>query len=115
MEPERIQVSKYLELKSQAEALLQQAEVAREQEINEAVARIKQEMTSLGLTLVDLRHAGIADPQQAKHKTKVQPTPAKYRGPNGELWSGGRGRRPDWVLKALKDGKSLEEFALQRH
>lgn len=108
-------MSRYLELKQQAEALLEQADQAREQEINQAIAEIKQKMSMLGLTLQDLRHAGIADPQ-IKHKSKAQPSPAKYRGPEGQLWSGGRGRKPDWVLAALKAGKSLDEFAIHnRH
>lgn len=107
-------MSRYLELKQQAEALLNQAEEAREQEIHQAIAQIKQQMAALGLTLQDLRQAGIAYNTQAK-KAKSHPQPAKYRGPNGELWSGGRGRRPDWVLAALKSGRKLDEFAIHRH
>lgn len=107
-------MSRYNELKQQAEALLIEAEKARELEIADALNQIKQTMLTLGLTLQDLRHVGIHDPQQAR-KTKAHPSPAKYRGPNGELWSGGRGRKPDWVLKAIKDGKSLDSFAIARH
>lgn len=37
------------------------------------------------------------------------PVPVKYRGPNGETWSG-RGRTPTW-LSALEDqGKSRDQF-----
>jgi DNA-binding protein H-NS len=35
----------------------------------------------------------------------------KYRGPNGEEWSG-RGRRPNWVTEAMKGDKKLEDFAV---
>jgi len=35
-----------------------------------------------------------------------------YRGPNGETWSGGRGHEPQWVVEALREGKSLEDFAV---
>jgi DNA-binding protein H-NS len=37
----------------------------------------------------------------------------KYRGPNGETWSGGRGRKPQWVMQALKEGRDIEEFAVK--
>ena len=35
--------------------------------------------------------------------------PVKYRGPRGEEWSG-RGRLPQWVADAEKQGKSRDEF-----
>lgn len=108
-----IRVSRYQELKRQAEALLIEAEKAREKELDEAITQIKLQMQVLGITLQDLRQSGIADPQVKKNKSS--PTPAKYRGPNGELWSGGRGRKPDWVNAALKSGRKLDEFAIHRH
>ena len=37
----------------------------------------------------------------------------KYRGPNGEGWSGGRGRKPRWVTEALAAGKSLSDFEIK--
>jgi hypothetical protein len=43
--------------------------------------------------------------------TKGRKVAAKYRGPDGELWSG-RGRRPLWVGAALKGGSDLEDFAI---
>jgi len=33
-----------------------------------------------------------------------------YRGPNGQIWAGGRGRKPDWVNQAIIEGRSLAEF-----
>ena len=41
---------------------------------------------------------------------KVAP---KYRGPNGELWSG-RGLTPRWLSAELKKGKKLESFAIRK-
>jgi DNA-binding protein H-NS len=41
-------------------------------------------------------------------RPKRQP---KYRGPNGETW-GGRGRRPDWIVAALKNGRTLASLAV---
>jgi DNA-binding protein H-NS len=37
----------------------------------------------------------------------------KYRGPNGETWSG-RGRRPDWIVAALKSGRTLASMTVRK-
>ena len=39
------------------------------------------------------------------------PKKVKYRGPNGEEWSG-RGKRPAWLKEALNAGRQLEDFAI---
>jgi DNA-binding protein H-NS len=36
----------------------------------------------------------------------------KFRGPDGQAWSG-VGRKPVWVVEALAAGRSLEEFAAE--
>ncbi|WP_413897391.1 H-NS family nucleoid-associated regulatory protein [Rhodoferax sp.] len=30
----------------------------------------------------------------------------------GQLWSGGRGRKPDWAIKTFAEGKTLEDFKI---
>ena len=35
----------------------------------------------------------------------------KYRGPEGQTWSG-RGRQPGWLVALLAEGHTLEEFAI---
>ena len=102
----------YLELKEQAEKLLAEAERVREQEIADAVADIKRKIEAYGLTAADLGLARpTAGPIGLRGKKKAGGT-VKYRGPNGETWSGGPGRRPMWVQEALKQGKSLEDFVV---
>ena len=101
----------YLELKEQAERLLAQAEEMREKEIADAIADIKEKMRLYGLTAEDLglgRNAGSRGP-----RGKASAAVIKYRGPNGETWSGGRGRKPQWVTQMLQEGRSLEEFAVR--
>lgn len=100
----------YLELKAKAEKLLIEAEELRVVEINEVVADIKEKMALYGLTAQDLGLAGTK-------KTRVpaaKKTTARYRGPNGQTWSGGRGRKPKWVTDALAKGKKLEDFAIDK-
>lgn len=100
----------YLELKEQAEKLLAEAERMREQEIADAIADIKRKVDLYGLTAADL---GFARGGPGNSRPKSAKSPVKYRGPNGETWSGGRGRKPQWVAQALKEGRSLEEFAVK--
>ena len=44
-------------------------------------------------------------------KSERAPVEAKYRGPNGELWSG-RGRMPKWLHAAETEGKSRDSFLI---
>lgn len=97
----------YLELKEKADRLLEQAEELRQQEIFEVIADIKEKMETYGLTIEDL---GLVKPKTKNIKSTA---PAKYRGPNGQLWVGGRGRKPDWILAAIKAGKDIDkEFGI---
>ena len=38
---------------------------------------------------------------------------AKYKGPSGELWAG-RGATPRWLVAAIKEGKKLEDFLINK-
>ena len=102
----------YLELKEQAERLLAQAEEMREQETADAIADIKEKMRLYGLTAKDLG-LGRGGGGGRAPRGKAAAAAIKYRGPNGETWSGGRGRKPQWVTQALQQGRKLEEFAVK--
>jgi len=41
---------------------------------------------------------------------KVQP---KYRAPSGETWAG-RGAKPRWLVAAIKGGKKLDDFLIDK-
>jgi DNA-binding protein H-NS len=103
----------YLELKQQAEALMKQAEEARQLEIAAAIVAIKEQMATFGLTLQDLKVAG-ADVGKPVVKASELHTSPKYRGPDGELWAGGRGRKPDWALKVISEQgeAALDQFRI---
>ncbi|MGS5088479.1 H-NS histone family protein [Hydrogenophaga sp. A37] len=98
----------YTELMAQAQALMTQAEEARKNELSTAVADIKAKMKQYGITVADLGGtAGAKKPAKTKSKAA-----AKYKGPNGELWAGGPGRKPEWVRAALAAGKNIESFRI---
>src|SRR5690606_42377 len=99
-------MSTYLELKAKAEKLLQQAEEARQKEIAEVIADIKNKMALYDLTPEDLGFTGRGSRKSkgVNSQGAVQP---RYRGPEGQLWSG-RGRQPAWLKEAIGQGKSKE-------
>ena len=39
--------------------------------------------------------------------------PPKYRGPSGETWAG-RGAKPKWLVAAIKGGRKLEDFLIDK-
>jgi DNA-binding protein H-NS len=44
---------------------------------------------------------------------KGRKVPPKYRGPSGETWAG-RGARPRWLVAAIKRGKKLDDFLIDK-
>jgi DNA-binding protein H-NS len=40
-------------------------------------------------------------------------SPGKYRGPSGETWAG-RGERPRWLVAAIKGGKKIDYFLIDK-
>ena len=44
---------------------------------------------------------------------KGRKVPPKYRGPSGETWAG-RGGRPRWLVAAIKGGKKLDDFLIDK-
>ena len=44
---------------------------------------------------------------------KGRKVPPKYRGPSGETWAG-RGAKPRWLVAAIKRGKKLEDFLIDK-
>jgi DNA-binding protein H-NS len=44
---------------------------------------------------------------------KGRKVPPKYRSPSGETWAG-RGARPLWLVAAIKRGKKLDDFLIDK-
>lgn len=99
----------YSELMAQAQKLMAQAEQARKDELSSVIADIKAKMKQFGISAADLGGAASSGKKAGKSKSSA---PAKYRGPNGELWAGGPGRKPEWVRAVLASGKSVEDFRI---
>lgn len=102
-------MSTYAELMNQAQALMAQAEAARAAELADVIANIKKQVATFGLTADDIFGKGRGGRPAKSGKTKAEP---KYRGPNGELWSGGPGRKPGWVQEIVAAGGDIEQFRI---
>ena len=44
---------------------------------------------------------------------KGKKVPPKYRGPSGETWAG-RGAKPRWLVAAVKGGKKIDDFLIDK-
>ena len=92
----------YHELVAQKAAIDAQIEEARKTELATAVAEVKRLVGEYGLSAADCGFGA-----QAK-KTKYR-VPVKYRGPNGESWTG-RGKTPAWILAHESAGRTRESL-----
>jgi DNA-binding protein H-NS len=102
-----------IEIQNQIALLQKQAEEIKAQEFNKTVQEIQQKMEAFGITIADLE-SGRGRPRKAAGKAapSVNPAPAKFRGPNGETWSG-RGLMPRWLAALVAQGRTKEEFAIK--
>ena len=113
-----------IDIQSQIEKLQKQANDIKSKEFAATVHEIQAKMQAFGITVKDLQSTkggrGKAKSSPAK-ATKAAKTPkarkasapvaAKYRGPNGESWSG-RGLMPKWLSGLVAQGQSKESFSV---
>ena len=116
-------MSNLIDIQSQIEKLQKQASEIKAKEFNSTVQDILAKMQAFGITVKDLqsakpgkrgpgrgRKAGVAKAAKPARKAG-KPVAAKYRGPNGETWSG-RGLTPKWLATLVAQGQSKESFAV---
>ncbi|MFT4266980.1 MAG: H-NS histone family protein [Xenophilus sp.] len=95
--------------------LRKQAEELRGQERAGVIEEIRRKIAEYGITASDLKLTG-GRAGGGKRSVSASAKPAataKYRSPTGETWSGGRGRKPRWVVEALAAGQSLSDFEIK--
>jgi len=115
-----------VDIQLQIEKLQKQASEIKDREFDKTVQDIRAKMQAFGITVKDLQ---AASPAKRKKRGKGVDTPqpktggapkkksgavvaAKFRGPNGETWSG-RGLTPRWLSTLLAQGKTKEDFAIK--
>ena len=66
-----------------------------------------------GLTLDEVMKQRLKGDRNADDEDSVQPRPPKYRNPfNGAQTWAGRGRKPNWLVELIQQGKTLPELAI---
>ena len=115
-----------IDIQSQIDKLQKQAAEIKTRDFDKTVAEILIKMQVFGITVKDL-----AATRKSRTKNKV-PTQvgasskagttaalrrtvvvaAKFKGPNGETWSG-RGKTPRWLAAFLAQGRLSEEFSVK--
>lgn len=114
-------MSNLVDIQSQIEKLQKQAADIKTKEFAATVKEIQAKMQAFGITVKDIqtrkpgkpgRVAKAKAPKAPKASRKAGvPVAAKYRGPNGETWSG-RGLTPKWLAALVAQGQSKESFAV---
>ncbi len=99
-------MTSYEALVAQRDELDRQIEAARSAAQASAIETIKGLVTQFGLTA---EACGFKSPKPAVKAKQV--VAAKYRGPNGETWSG-RGRPPSWLAALETQGASRETYRI---
>ena len=101
-------MASYSELKKQISELEKKAMKARKAEIASVIASIKKQVKEYELTVIDIfgkaLETGAKKLKAARKKINV-PNPPKYRDPKtGKTWTG-RGKPPQWIAEAIKQGR----------
>lgn len=116
-------MSNLIDIQTQIEKLQKQANDIKVREFDKTVQDILAKMQAFGITLKDLqpgkgrgRKAKAAPAKKPAGKSDAKKpgiaVAAKYRGPEGQTWSG-RGLTPRWLATLLADGRTKEDFAIK--
>lgn len=101
---------KYNELLKQRDELDAQISEQLRVESVAAIDTVRRLIAEYALTAADCGFSEFAKPKTTVTQIKRRgPAPVKYRGPNGEVWSG-RGRRPSWLGVLMEEGHLREEY-----
>ncbi len=122
-------MSNLVDIQSQIDKLQKQASEIRVREFDKTVQDILAKMNAFGITVKDLQtkrgaklvgKRGVAKLAKTASKGGGKRAPSKsagtvvapkYRGPNGETWTG-RGLMPRWLSALVASGKTKEQFAI---
>ena len=74
-------------------------------ELNRKSNELRSQLARLGGEIASRRKRG--------GSLKGKKVPPKYRDSAGNTWEG-RGAKPRWLVGAIKEGKKLEDFAIEK-
>lgn len=120
-------MSNLIDIQGQIEKLQKQANDIRSREFDKTMRDILSTMQAFGISIKDLQSAsskaGKARPAQSTKRGRAKTAKAdksgagttvapKFRGPNGETWSG-RGLMPRWMAALVAQGSQKEDFVIK--
>jgi DNA-binding protein H-NS len=76
-------------------------------------ATLEKQLEALGSSIASLGGGKSARGGRGRGSLKGMKVPPKYRSPEGETWAG-RGAKPRWLVAAIKGGKKLESFLIDK-
>ena len=80
-----------------------------DKKLGEKRSELEQQLSRLGVESDGGQGRGRGRRSAMKGR-KVAP---KFRGPGGETWAG-RGARPRWLTALIKEGRKIDEFAINK-
>ena len=116
-------MNELVQLRQQIADLEKQAAELQKENRPAVLAELREQMAAYGITAEELSRpaAKAARPKAApakaaspsKGKKPAMPSPAQYRGPEGQEWTG-RGTVPRWLNALLVDGKTRDDFLIRQ-
>ncbi|MDB5887084.1 MAG: nucleoid protein [Polaromonas sp.] len=117
-------MNELVKLRQQIAEMEKQAAELQKKNRPAVIAELREQMAAYGITAEELSRpaAKAAKPRgplaktasPAKSKKPAVPSPSKYRGPQGQTWTG-RGTVPKWLNELLVDGKTREDFLISQN
>ena len=116
-------MSNLMDIQNQIGKLQKQADDIKARDFDNTVQEILSKMQAFGITVKDLiprkrrsAKAKSKSPTSAVRggaaKKSANPVAAKFRGPEGQTWSG-RGLMPRWLSALVAQGQPKENFAIK--
>jgi DNA-binding protein H-NS len=120
-------MSNLIDIQTQIEKLQKQANEIKSKDFHATVQDILAKMAAFGITVKDLQSGKSKSKAGRAAKGKVgatksvktpkaarkasNPVAPKYRGPNGETWTG-RGLTPKWLSTLVAQGRAKDSFLI---
>jgi DNA-binding protein H-NS len=98
----RMDFESLMNLRQQVEGLLQ----GRRTDIQKQLERMDRAIGAVG-------GKRVAPGRRGGGSLRGRKVPPKYRNRSGETWAG-RGARPRWLVAAIKSGKKLDDFLIDK-
>lgn len=99
-------------IQSQIAKLQAQAASIKAAESAEKLADVKATVSEYGFTADQIFGGKSANRKLFDAPKSANPAPVKYRGPNGETWTG-RGLTPKWLAAQIESGASKDDFLIE--